>query len=195
MKILAVNLLGYLAMLLGAFIIFRVFVRRAYLTHGRITAFPLLLEFLICGLYCNFSYLYLSIEWPNLPSLPEGLLLRIPGVGLVSLGIIVTLVGMGNLGFLRLFGLGSPAIHQRGVYGVCRNPQIVGFFIYTLGVAVLWPSWYAFGWVLLFVPVFHMMVMTEEEYLLQLHGEVYRGYCESVPRYIRLPRRLFGTAT
>ena len=179
--------LAYLAVLFGAYLTFRILVRNAYLNRGRITAIPLLVEFLICALYCNFPYLYLPYKWPELPALPERLLLRIPGVSLVILGIVLTLIGMGSLGFHRLFGLASPAINQSGLYGFCRNPQIVGFFIYTLGFALMWPSWYALAWVLLFLPVFHMMIVTEEEYLLNMHGEAFRRYCERVPRYFRLP--------
>jgi protein-S-isoprenylcysteine O-methyltransferase Ste14 len=124
--------LAYLALLFGAYVTFRIFVRNSYLNHGRITAFPLLLEILVCALYCNFPYLYLPFKWPELPILPEQLLLRIPGMSLVSLGIVIILIGMGSLGFRRLFGLGSPAINKSGLYGICRNPQIVGFFIYAL---------------------------------------------------------------
>ncbi len=184
MNPLLVYLLGYLAMLLGAYLTFRVFVRRAYAMHGRVTAFSLLLECLICGLYCNYPYLYLPFVWPDLPILP-----LIPGLGLIGLGILVIVVGMTSLGFLRLTGLASPAIYRQGVYRMSRNPQLVGFFLYALGFAVLWPSWYALGWVLLFLPCFHMMVITEEAYLLQMHGDAYRSYCGSVPRYIRYRRR------
>jgi protein-S-isoprenylcysteine O-methyltransferase Ste14 len=188
MHFLAVYLLGVLAMLVGSFVTFRLVVRRAYLSHGRITAVPLILELILCGLYYHFPYLYLPARWPNLPALPDGWTLRIPGLGLIGLGIIVMSAGMVSLGFRRLFGLASPAVHQRGLYGVCRNPQIVGGFLCTLGFAALWPSWYATGWVLLYGPVFHMMVLTEEEHLLQTHGDAYRRHCEIVPRYVDLWR-------
>lgn len=183
---------AYLLLLVGAYVTFRNLVRNAYLNRGRITFFPLLLETLVCALYCNFPYLYLPFEWPALPVLPERLILRIPGISLLTVGILIMLVGMGSLGFYRLFGLGSPEINQSGLYGLCRNPQILGFFIYTLGFAIMWPSWYALAWVTLFLPVFHMMVMTEEEYLLYIHGDTFRRYCERVPRYFPLPGRRLG---
>ena len=182
-------------MMLGAYLTFRVFVRGAYLTHGRVTAFPLFLEFLICGLYCNFPYLYLPFEWPLLPILSQPALLLIPGLGLIGLGVVLLVAGMASLGLPRLLGLASPGVYQQGVYRISRNPQIVGFFLYAVGFAVLWPSWYALGWLLLFIPTFHMMILTEEEFLLKVHGEAYRAYCESVPRYIRFWPRLNQATT
>jgi len=56
----------------------------------------------------------------------------------------------------------------------------------VIGVAVLWPSWYALGWVLL-AAVFHIMVLTEEENLRNVYGEEYTQYCKRVPRYIGFP--------
>jgi len=143
-------------------------------------------ELLICGLYCNYPYIYIPFKWPELPTLPESMSLRIPGMILIIVGIVITLFGIFSLGFRRFLGLESKTINPVGLYGVSRNPQIVGFFLYAIGFAVLWPSWYAFGWVVLFLPFFHMMVITEEEYLKYMHGDEYRQYKERVPRYIRL---------
>ncbi len=33
----------------------------------------------------------------------------------------------------------------------------------------------------------HLMILTEEEHLRHVFGEVYERYCERVPRYIPLP--------
>jgi protein-S-isoprenylcysteine O-methyltransferase Ste14 len=82
-------------------------------------------------------------------------------------------IGIASLGLQRFLGLGSRRLRQSGIYRVGRNPQIVGFFLAVVGFAVMWPSWYALGWVILFGAVFHMMVLTEEEYLLHMHAEEY----------------------
>jgi len=54
-----------------------------------------------------------------------------------------------------------------------RNPQIVAGSLLVLGSVVLWPSWQAVVWLILYGVVGHLMVMTEEVTLLALHGEVY----------------------
>jgi protein-S-isoprenylcysteine O-methyltransferase Ste14 len=47
---------------------------------------------------------------------------------------------------------------------------------------MLWPSWYAVEWAILYFVLIHMMILTEEEHLLNTHGEQYREYCQEVPR-------------
>jgi protein-S-isoprenylcysteine O-methyltransferase Ste14 len=54
------------------------------------------------------------------------------------------------------------------------------------GIALLWPSWYALGWVILWMVMFHLMVLSEEEHLRNIYGEEYHQYCEKVPRYLSL---------
>ena len=56
-----------------------------------------------------------------------------------------------------------------------------------IGLALLWPSWYALGWVVLFGLITHTMVLAEEEHLRRMHKEEYDRYCENVPRYIGFP--------
>jgi len=182
-------LLGCLALLAGAHLAFRVVLRRAYRERGHAGATGVLLQLLVCGLYVSFPFLYLPVPWPQLPPLPESLAWRLLGFGLGGLGVAVIAVAMVELGLRRLLGLGSPAVEEGGLYGRTRNPQVLGFFLYATGFAVHWPSWYALGWLLLFLPVFHMMVRTEEEYLLQVHGESYRRYCARVPRYLPFLRQ------
>jgi protein-S-isoprenylcysteine O-methyltransferase Ste14 len=92
-------------------------------------------------------------------------------------------------GLRRAFGLEVNALKQTGPYRVTRNPQIVGGSLLVIGSAVLWPSWYALGWAVLYAVVAHMMVFTEEEHLRAVFGQEYELYCERVPRYLGFPRR------
>lgn len=188
MSVLAVYLSAAFALLVGAYVTFRVIVRRDYLHRGRLTPFSMLLELLICGLYFNFPYTYAWSDWPALPALPDNTVLRVTGLIPVTVGLAVGVAGMVSLGLRRLFGMEASALKESGLYGISRNPQIVAFALVVIGCAVLWPSWYALGWVALYGLVFHMMVLTEEEYLRKLHGEAYARYCERVPRYVGFPR-------
>ncbi len=58
-----------------------------------------------------------------------------------------------------------------------------------MGFALLWPSWYAVGWVILYAVIAYTMVLTEEEYLRRAFGAEYERYCRRVPRYLGFPRR------
>jgi protein-S-isoprenylcysteine O-methyltransferase Ste14 len=62
----------------------------------------------------------------------------------------------------------------------------------VIGIALLWPSWYALGWVALGAVIAHMMVLTEEEHLRRTLGESYLAYCQNVPRYVGLTKRVMN---
>lgn len=64
-----------------------------------------------------------------------------------------------------------------------------GLWLYVIGFATLWPSLYALAWALLYVPIIHMMVFTEEAHLHKAYGKEYERYLERVPRYLGLPKR------
>ena len=173
-------------LLVLAFVIFRIVVRRNYQRKRRLTWLSVLLEFFIFALHANFSYIYLPAEWPNLPMWPENSLLNAIGLIMLVGGFVGVAIGMIGLGFKRLFGREVGEIKQTGLYGLSRNPQIIAYGIMVLGWAVLWPSWQGLGWVALYGVISHMMVITEEEYLREVDSEAYERYCEHVPRYISL---------
>jgi len=169
-----------------AFVIFRIVVRRDYQRKGRLTWLSVLFEFLIFALHANFSYIYLPAQWPALPGWPENSLLKTIGLIMIVTGLVGVAIGMTRLGFGRVFGQEVGEIKQTGLYDLSRNPQIIAYGIVVLGWVVLWPSWYGLGWVALYGAIAHMMVITEEEHLREVGGEVYERYCERVPRYIPL---------
>jgi protein-S-isoprenylcysteine O-methyltransferase Ste14 len=171
-------------LLLASYIVFRVVLRQDYLRNRRASLIPLMLELLVCGLYCNFPYLYLPFDWPELPTLPDSATRRVLSLIPITIGLTIMCIGIASLGLQRFLGLESRKLRHSGIYRLSRNPQIVGFFLAVAGFAIMWPSWYALGWVILFGPIFHMMVLTEEEYLLHMHPEEYRQYCQKVPRYL-----------
>jgi protein-S-isoprenylcysteine O-methyltransferase Ste14 len=184
MKII-IYLISSLLFLLFAFLVFRVLLRRDYQNKGRTTWFTIILETLVFALHANFSYLFIPAVWPAWPTLSENSFQQTMGLILIVFGIILTLAAMASLGYKRLFGQGSDAIAQSGFYRFTRNPQIIFYGLVVIGIAVLWPSWYAVFWIILYGLIAHMMIITEEEYLLTMHGENYQVYCKKVPRYIK----------
>ncbi|MBM4159654.1 MAG: isoprenylcysteine carboxylmethyltransferase family protein [Ignavibacteria bacterium] len=104
-------------------------------------------------------------------------------------GIVVAAVAMAGLGMSKTFGQEAEGLVQVGLYRASRNPQIVGGALMVVGVGLLWPSWFALGWVVLYGCIGHMMVVSEEEHLRRVHGEAYERYCERVPRYVGFSSR------
>ena len=73
-------------------------------------------------------------------------------------------------------------------YRITRNPQLLGGALLVFGYVLLWLSCYALGWLTLFAVMAHLMILAEEGYLLNIHGERYEQYCRRVPRYIGFPK-------
>jgi protein-S-isoprenylcysteine O-methyltransferase Ste14 len=92
-------------------------------------------------------------------------------------------------------GFGTPAPFDPpkkmvacGPYRFVRNPMYVGVFLLILGEAVLFSSWYLFGYLLVLVTAAHLFVVFYEEPGLHLRfGEPYAQYCRQVNRWIPDP--------
>jgi protein-S-isoprenylcysteine O-methyltransferase Ste14 len=176
-----------LALVVGAFLVFRILVRRDYQWIGHLSPLFSFLELLVWGLYFAFPYIYNPPDWPwfwkpdSRSSAPF-----LIGLVWIALGITLAFGTMFWFGVLRAFGLQADELIQTGPYSVSRNPQILGGALIVVGSAVQWLSWYALGWILVYAAITHMMVLTEEEHLLALLGADYESYCNRVPRYLGL---------
>jgi protein-S-isoprenylcysteine O-methyltransferase Ste14 len=181
-----------LLLVVMAFVVFRVLVRRDYRRKGRLTPITSLLELLIWGLYFCFPYVCAppGAGWFWWGDVPRGTLLGVVGMTLIVAGLALTFGTMLWFGLGRAFGLQVDALVQSGPYRLTRNPQLVGGALLVIGPALLWPSWCTLGWVLLYAIIAHMMVLSEEEHLRDVYGEDYARYCERIPRYLGVPRKL-----
>lgn len=180
MRELYLYLLFYFLLLSSGILILRYIVRRAYRNHGRLGPVPATLQAVLFTIYGGFPVLYLEKDWPAVHVNPTQ-----RGLGLILLfgGLVTLFYGMVHLGLLRSVGAGKTGLVQAGLYRHTRNPQALACGAYVLGFTLLWPSWYAAGWALLFVILIHGMVLTEEEHLRRRHGTQYERYCQQVPRY------------
>ena len=190
----AVYFRSALLLVVATFVVFRLFVRRDYQRKGRLSPFSGFLELLIWGLYMGFPYIYNPPEWAWFWSsdAPVGMPLRIAGVACILTGLALAFITMFWFGLRRAFRLEVSGLIQSGPYRVSRNPQIVGGSLLVVGSVLLWPSWYALGWALLYGVVAHTMVLTEEEHLRDVYGDAYVVYCERVPRYLGFSRGLWN---
>lgn len=179
-----------LLMFVGAWIIFRRIVRRDYKQNDRLTPLPFFLQILVWGLSFAFPCIYNPIDWAWLQSEISRAIPVLGNMGwtCVWIGLAVVIGAMFWLGMSRSFGQKGKHLESSGPYGVTRNPQLMGGALLIIGYILLWPSWYALGWLTLFTTMAHLMILAEEEYLLDVYGEEYTRYCQRVPRYLGLPK-------
>jgi protein-S-isoprenylcysteine O-methyltransferase Ste14 len=175
-----------LSLLVATLVVFRAFVRHDYLTRGRLTLFSTVLEWVVFFSWGWFTW----ADWPRAFPPPEASPVLVT-VGLVGIAVGMTglFAGIAYLGFARSNGLAPDLLQRSGPYRLSRNPQVIACTVAVIGYALLWPSWHTLGWIALYAAMVHTMVLTEEEHLLDLHGEVYARYRARVPRYIGVWRR------
>jgi protein-S-isoprenylcysteine O-methyltransferase Ste14 len=171
-----------LVLLLG-YVVFRVIVRKEYDRFGRLKAGGVILEFIVFAVHANLSYIFLPVPWPELPQLPENPYQLVVGLGVLLIGIILTLWAMGGLGFKHACGQPPENLHLSGFYRWSRNPQLGFYSLALLGFLVLWPAPLGIVWFLVYVVLARWMVHSEEEHLAGVYGADYLCYCEQVPRY------------
>jgi protein-S-isoprenylcysteine O-methyltransferase Ste14 len=170
--------------ILFSFFVFRVVVRNDYLKKHKLSPISYLLELLVFAVHANIMYLFIQVKWPNLPSLPESLILNILCIVVFCFGLIILSIAWFKLGTVTSFGQDKNRLDTSGIYRYSRNPQLVGYGILLLSFVILYFSWYSIGWFLQYLIISYFMIKSEEEFLSQRHGEEYERYCNDVRRLI-----------
>ncbi|MFC1549940.1 methyltransferase family protein [Candidatus Neomarinimicrobiota bacterium] len=176
----------YLLLLLGGYVLFRIYVRNKYIKKGKLSPLTSFLEFLFFALHANSMYVFIPVRWPYLPQLSDNQILYYISLFLIITGLLIVLSSIIPLGYNRSMGLKSKTLKTDGLYKFSRNPQLSGYGILLIGFAVSYPSIYIAGWIIVYAIVSYMMAITEEEYLLEIYGEDYKQYCIQVPRFIKI---------
>lgn len=100
-------------------------------------------------------------------------------------GVALTAAGMSGFGSARQLSGGShPQLATVGVYALSRNPQYVGGIAALAGLSVMRRSLVVAGLAVGYAVVIRVWVPIEEATLERLFGDVYRRYCQRVPRWI-----------
>ena len=71
-----------------------------------------------------------------------------------------------------------------GPYRICRNPMLLGVFIYYIGLLICLKSWKAVAIFVIYFAVMMVQVNREEKRLEHDFGEAYKEYCKKTKKLI-----------
>ena len=80
-----------------------------------------------------------------------------------------------------------------GIYRISRHPIYFSGFLFFIGIGLTTASWIiilcAISWFILF----HIVIPSEEQFLLEQYGDSYRDYLKKTPRWIGFPDSGIGS--
>ena len=132
----------------------------------------------------------------GLTYIPESIIISVIAVVLAISGLALSIY---SIVYMRIFGQGNPFdayghevaprtkhLMTGGPYSWCRNPMLVGIYIYDAGVLVwLWSVW-PLAIFLVEVILLTLQVRSEEKRLEKDFGMEYINYKQRVGRYFTL---------
>lgn len=115
--------------------------------------------------------------------------------------VIMAAVGIGlsiwSIIYMRSVGKGNPMdafnhelaprtvnLMTDGPYRLCRNPMLLGVFIYYIGVVICLWTWQSAAVFAVYFAVMMIQVKREEERLERDFGDAYREYCKRTSKLI-----------
>ena len=131
----------------------------------------------------------------------SGGLLEGAGVVLTVVLIVLAVCGIAlsiwSIVYMKLVGKGNPMdafnhevaprtseLMTDGPYKICRNPMLLGVFIYYLGIVIFLHSWQAAVIFVLYFAIMMIQVNREEKRLEEDFGEAYREYRQKTRKLI-----------
>ena len=75
-----------------------------------------------------------------------------------------------------------------GIYRISRHPIYFSGFLINLSIGIICASWVIMLCAILWIVFFHIVVPTEERFLIVQHGNAYREYMDRTPRWIGIPK-------
>jgi len=90
-----------------------------------------------------------------------------------------------------LFNIGSTPTDEpvtRGVYRISRHPMYLSGFLMYISIAISCASWIVLLCAVLWIVFWHIVVPTEERFLIERYGDTYREYMNRTPRWIGIPK-------
>jgi protein-S-isoprenylcysteine O-methyltransferase Ste14 len=73
-----------------------------------------------------------------------------------------------------------------GIYRISRNPIYLSGFLLFIGIGMATASWIILLCAILWFVLFHTVLPSEEDFLLEKYGDSYREYMKKTPRWLGL---------
>ena len=124
-----------------------------------------------------------------------------PGTGrviiLVVLGVIGIALSIWSIVYMKVVGKGNPMdafnhevaprtseLMTGGPYRICRNPMLLGVFIFYIGLVIFLWSWQSLVIFIAYVAIMMVQVSREEKRLEEDFGDAYREYKKKTKKII-----------
>ena len=75
-----------------------------------------------------------------------------------------------------------------GIYRISRHPVYFSGFLVNLSIGIACASWIIMLCAVLWIVFFHIILPTEESYLIGQYGDAYREYMNRTPKWIGIPK-------
>ena len=75
-----------------------------------------------------------------------------------------------------------------GIYRISRHPIYLSGFLLNLSIAIACVSWVILLCAILWIVFFHIVLPTEESFLISQYGDAYREYMNRTPKWIGMPK-------
>jgi protein-S-isoprenylcysteine O-methyltransferase Ste14 len=113
---------------------------------------------------------------------------QVLGIVIYAAGLLAVLIAQGTMGGSWRVGVDlseRTTLVTGGPFSIVRNPIFSAMLATMLGLALLVPSWVAFGSIALLLISLELQIrLVEEPYLSRTHGEAYERYASSVGRFL-----------
>ena len=106
-------------------------------------------------------------------------------VGLPIFALALVMTVMTSINFATT-PLDEPV--TKGVYRISRHPIYFSGFLLNLSIGIACASWVIMLCAILWIAFFHIVVPTEERFLIGQYGDAYREYINRTPRWIGIPK-------
>ena len=95
------------------------------------------------------------------------------------------------MNFMTTISFAATPVDQpvtRGIYRISRHPIYLSGLLLFIGIGIATASWIMLLCAVLWFILFHMVLPSEEQFLLEKYGDSYREYVSHTPRWLGFPK-------